>query len=215
MTWLVITLIALLSLLLAWRFWKLSERMNEIERNNQYRVEQVEREMRFYVYDLYDKVLGSNNRPSVGWWLFQAPVVMHDGKQVHLMDVVGYGSQTEAQEYAEVLGKKHGGEFKLTQLKLEEYQKLQKEQSRVLHASGGRYVAARPFFHHAGWLSDGLDVECGHAGDQEQDAQLVDLLVGSHWVDGRLIQAKSLWERVKDLREQLKHLQGTVRMLSS
>jgi hypothetical protein len=75
MTWLVIALIALLSLLLVWRFMKLSERVDEIERRlitNDYRVEQIERELRFYVRDVYDKVLGG--KPSVGWWLIEAPV---------------------------------------------------------------------------------------------------------------------------------------------
>lgn len=209
MTWLVIALIGLLSLLLVWRFMKLSERVEEIERRritNEYRVEQIERELRFYVGDVYEKVLGSNEAPSVGWWLIQAPVVMQEGKQVHLMDAVGYGSQGEAHEYAKVLGKKHGGQFKPARLTLEQYQKLQNEQVRVCYANGGRYVAGRPFFHHAGWLSGALDEECGDAGDQKEDAQRFDHLVGSRWVDGRLVKGKNLWEQLRDLQRKVNQL---------
>lgn len=208
MEWLFIPLIALLSLLV-WRFAKLSERVQEIERRrttNDYRVEQLEREMRFFIHDLYDKVLGSNNRPSVGWWLMQAPVVMHEGKQVHLMDIVGYGSETEAREYAKALGKKHGDQFKPAQLTLEQYQKLQNEQVRLVNANGGRYLAARPFVHHADWLSAALDTECSDVADQQEDAQLFDHLAGSWWVDGRLVKAKNLWEQLCDLQHKVSQL---------
>lgn len=207
MTWLVIALIALLSLLL-WRFMKLSERVEEIERcriTNEYRVEQTERELRFYVRDVYDKVLGLSSRPRVSWWLIQAPVVMHEGTQVHLMDIVGYGSNTEAWEYAKVLSKKHAGKFESRELRLEEYQKLKEEQTRLFYANGCHYVAARPFFHYADSLSEALDTECSEAGDQEADAQPFAHL-GSRWVNGRLVKADSLWEQLRDLQHKGSHL---------
>jgi hypothetical protein len=131
-------------------------------------------------------------------------VVMHEGKQVHLMDVVGYGSAQEAHEYAKVLGKKHGGQFKPAQLALEQYQKLQNEQ--VRHANSGRVLLARPFVHHTDWLSEALVTECRDAGDEEEDAQRIDHLAGSWWVDGRLVKAKNLWEQLNDLQRKVNQL---------
>jgi hypothetical protein len=131
---------------------------------------------------------------------------MHEGKQVHLMDTVGYGSEGEALEYAKVLAKKHGGQFKHRQLTLKQYEKLQEEELRLIYANGGRYVAARPFVHHADWFSGALNSECSDADDQEEDAQGSESLPGRRWVDGRLVKGKHLQEQLTDLQRRVNRL---------
>jgi len=177
-----------------WRITKLSERVELIERrriSDEDRVYQLEKKLVIYVYDVYDKVFGGRP-PTLGWWLIQAPVVMlPEGKEIHLMDILGYGSHHEAKEYAAALGKKHGGQFKPTQLTLEQYRKLQDEQGHLLNANGGNYYYARPFLHrHTSDLLSGLlSEECVNAPDHEEDEK-----------------AKCLWSQLDDLRLKVRQL---------